>query len=287
MRIRPPLLLLLPFFTGLALFWIIPMARGMILSLRSDELFGETSFVGLEHYFRLAGDARFLHALRNTAVYCGLSLILILPSALALAHLLRRAPDRLRGPLQFFLLLPGLTPPLVLALLYILVFNGPHGILNAVFLQPLGLPSADWIRDPRLIKISLAMLQLWRWSGFIALIFLAGLEGIPRAYYDTARTEGAGVWNLFLHVTLPSLKPVTSFVAAFLFLDAFVLFEGAYVLLGNSGGTLDAGLLLVSYSYYTAFTMGNFGSAAAMAFASLPVILFALWFLLRTAKSKR
>jgi len=259
------------------------MALGFILSLRSDELFGDTSFVGMEHYLQLPRDSRFLHALSNTIIYCGLSLVLILPAALALAHLLRRAPDRLRGPLQFFLLLPGLTPPLVLALLYLLVFNGPHGILNAVMMKPLGLPNADWIRDPRLIKISLAMLQLWRWSGFIALIFQAGLEGVPRAYFDTAKTEGATAWKLFLHVTLPSLKPVTAFVAAFLFLDAFVLFEGAYVLLGNSGGTLDAGLLLVSYSYYTAFTLGNFGSAAAMAFASLPLIMFALWLLLRTA----
>ena len=122
----------------------------------------------------------------------------------------------------------------------------------------------------------------------MTLIFLAGLEGVPRAYYDSIRVEGASAWQRFRHVTLPVMRPVTAFAAAFLLLDTFVLFEGAYVLLGGSGGTLDAGLLLVSYAYFTAFTLRNFGTAAAMAFLSLPLLLIALAALLSTAgKTKR
>jgi ABC-type sugar transport system permease subunit len=238
--------------------------------------------VGLEHYRAVLEDGRFWHALRNAFAYCGLVLLLVPPLGLLLAHGLRSAwgGRALRGPVQFCLMLPGLTPPLVLALLYVLVFSGPRGLLNHFLLQPFGLPNVDWIRDPLFIKPSLALLALWRWTGFVTLIFLSALESLPRAYYDAARTEGANGWQAFRHVSLPLLRPVTAFVAAFLFLDAFVLFEGAYVLLGGSGGALDAGLLPVSYAYFTAFTLGSFGSASAMAFAVMPALLFALWLIL-------
>ncbi|HAO99504.1 MAG TPA: sugar ABC transporter permease [Fibrobacteres bacterium] len=287
-RTKPlPFLLMAPFFAALFVFWLIPVFKGLWLSLQSDELFGDSVFVGLSHYRDLMHDGRFWHALRNTFVYCGMAVILIPPFALALAHLLKHTYRRSRGLIQFCLMMPGLTPPLVLALLYVLVFNGPHGLLNRTFLHPLGLPDIDWIRDPRFIKASLVLLALWRWTGFITLLFLSGLEGIPRSYYDTTRAEGASAWQLFRHVTLPLLRPVTAFVAALLFLDAFALFEGAYVLLGGSGGSLDAGLLLISYSYLTAFTLGSFGSAAAIAFASLPLLMTALWFILSQGRHRK
>jgi ABC-type sugar transport system permease subunit len=277
--------LLAPFFGALLLFWAVPLAKGFVLSLQTNTLFGEPGFAGLENYRSLWGDDRFLHALRNTGVYCAMVLAAVLPFSLLLAHGLRAVNPRLRGLLQFCLLLPGLTPPLVLALLYLMVFNGPQGLLNGIFFHPIGLPGFDWIGDPRLIKFSLVLLMLWRWTGFMTLIFLAGLEGIPRAYYDSIRVEGATGWQRLRHVTLPVLRPVTAFAAAFLLLDTFVLFEGAYVLLGGSGGTLDAGLLLVSYTYFTAFSLGNFGTAAAMSFSSLPLLLMALIALLSTAGS--
>jgi multiple sugar transport system permease protein len=274
---RTPFLLLAPFFAALALFWLVPLFRGLMLSLETNVLFGEPAFAGLANYRALASDPRYAKAVQNTLIYCGLVLLAVLPVSLLMAHLLRRARQGWRAPLQFCLLLPGLTPPLVLALLYLLVFHGPHGLLNMVFLQPFGLPNLDWIGDPRLIKLSLVLLMLWRWTGFMTLIFLAGLEGIPRAYHEAARAEGASSWQRLRLVTLPVLRPVTAFAAAFLLLDAFVLFEGAYVMLGGSGGTLDAGLLLVSYAYFHAFTMGNFGTAAAMSFGSLPLLLIALF----------
>lgn len=237
-------------------------------------------FVGFAHYRELLDDGRFLHALRNTFLYAAMTLSIVTGLSLGLAHLLRRAYASMRGLVLFCLMLPALTPPAVLAFLYILVFNGPHGMLNGLIADPLGLPMVDWIRDPRAIKFSLTLLAVWRWSGFVTLILLSGMEGIPRTYYDLARAEGAGPWGRFRHVTLPMLSHVLAFVGVFLFLDAFVLFEGAYVLLGGSGGTLDAGLLLVGYAYMTAFTLGNFGTAAAMGFSMVPFLMFMVWVLL-------
>ena len=282
---RPlPVLLLAPFFTALFIFWLVPLFHGFRISLEGND---EPGFVRLANYHLLFQDGRFWHAVQNTFIYCGLVILLIPPISLLLAHGLRRAQPRFRGLIQFCLLLPGLTPPLVLAQLYLMVFNGPYGLLNKVFLHSVGLPNVDWIIDPRFIKLSLALLAFWRWTGFITLIFLSGLEGIPKSYYDTARSEGASAWQNFRLVTLPLLRPVTAFVVAFLFLDAFTLFEGAYVLLNSSGGTLDAGLLLVTYSYMTAFRFGNFGSAAAMAFTSLPILMLMLWFILAQGRIQR
>lgn len=262
------------------MFWLIPIAKGFHLSLQSDILFGEPEFAGLANYASLLEDGRFHKALRNTFLYAAMSITGVTAFSLLLAHLLARAFAKARGAMAFCLLLPGLTPPAVLALLYLLIFNGPHGILNQVFAAPLGLPLLDWIRDPRIIKISIMLLTLWRWSGFTTLILLSGMEGIPRSYYDLNRAEGGGPWHAFRHVTLPQLRPVLAFVAVFLFLDAFVLFEGAYILLGGSGGTMDAGLLLVAYAYQTAFTFGKFGSAAAMSFSIVPILMLAVWLML-------
>lgn len=243
-------------------------------------------FIGFAHYGEILRDGRFWHALRNTAAYAAMSITLVTGFSLLLAHLLRRAYARLRGLVIFCLLLPGLTPPAVLAFLYLLVFNGPHGMLNALVADPLGLPMVDWIRDPRVIKFSLVLLALWRWSGFTTLILLSGMDGIPKAYYDLARAEGARGWTVFRHVTLPLLSHVLAFTAVFLFLDAFVLFEGAYILLGGSGGSLDAGLLLVAYTYQTAFTLGRFGTAAAMGFSMVPLLMFAVWLLLLRGRGR-
>lgn len=275
-----PVFLLLPFFAILLLFWLIPILKGFHLSLQSDTLFDEPVFIGFAHYAELLSDARFFHAIRNTFLYAAMSITVVTAFSLALAHLLQRAFASARGAVLFCLMLPGLTPPAVLAFLYLLVFNGPHGMLNGLIAAPLGLPMVDWIRDPRVIKLSLVMLTLWRWSGFTTLILLSGMQGIPKAYYDLARAEGAGAWQRFRHVTWPMLSPVMAFTAVFLFLDAFVLFEGAYILLGGSGGTMDAGLLLVAYIYQTAFTFGNFGTAAAMGFSMVPLLMFMVWLLL-------
>lgn len=281
-----PVFLLLPFFSILVLFWLIPILKGFHLSLQSDTLFDEPVFVGFAHYAELLSDGRFFHAIRNTFLYAAMTICVVTVFSLGLAHLLQRAFASARGAVLFCLMLPGLTPPAVLAFLYLLVFNGPHGMLNGLIAAPLGLPMIDWIRDPRVIKLSLVLLTLWRWSGFTTLILLSGMQGIPRAYYDLARAEGAGPWQRFRHVTLPMLSPVLAFTAVFLFLDAFVLFEGAYILLGGSGGTLDAGLLLVAYTYQTAFTFGKFGTAAAMGFSMVPLLMFMVWLLLLRGRGR-
>jgi ABC-type sugar transport system permease subunit len=279
-RAAAPYLLAAPFFLALAAFWAAPLAEGVAMSLESDTLYGPAHFVGLRHYRALLGDGRFLRALLNTARHAAASIVLVIPLGLALALLVRRAAAPAEPWIRFALLLPALTPPVVLGVLFVLVFAGRHGLLNAV-LAPLGASRLDWLQDPALIPLSLVAQAAWRWTGFVALVLLAGLDGVPRALVLLARAEGAGPFHVFRDVTLPHLRPLLAFCAVFLVLDAFTLFAGAYALLGSSGGTEDAGLLLVGLVYQTAFTYGRFGSAAAMSLAALPILAVALIWLLR------
>jgi multiple sugar transport system permease protein len=264
----------------------LPLAIGIGMSLESDTLYGPTAFVGARHYAEALASGRFWTALWNTTRQAVGSIALTLPLGLGLALALRALPPRGRAAGSLVLVLPALTSPLVLGFLFVLVFAGRHGLLNTVLLAPLGLGPADWLKDPRLIPVSLVFQAVWRFTGLVALILAAGLEAAPRAYTEVARAEGAGPVRTFRDAVLPTLWPYLLFCAALLWLDAFTLFSGAYVLLGASGGTSDAGLLLVTLAYQTAFTYGRFGSAAAESLLAVPVVAGGLFLLLGGWRSR-
>ena len=269
--------LLLPFFAAFVIFWVVPLLGGLRMAVYSDGVFGDTKFVGLDHFQKLGTDESYFKAVRNTFVFAACSIVVIIPLALVLAQLLRVANTRARPGLTFLLLLPGLTPPAVLALLFLLVFHGREGVLNQLFVIPLGFAPINWLKDPAWIMPALVLQSVWRWTGMIAFFVLAGMEAIPRPLYEAAHLETRSRARVFWSVTVPLLRPVLLFSAVYLAVDAFSMFSGAYVLLGASGGTADAGLLLVSYVYQQAFTFGNFGTAAAISVSVAPVLLVLLW----------
>jgi len=270
--------LLAPFFILFALFWLVPLIGGLRISMQSNTLLGEPEFVGLTHFKKVLGDRLFYLSLKNTALYTLGNLLLILPFATLLAVLLRRTWSRLRPLLSYALLLPALTPPIVLGVLFLLVFHGREGLLNQLFVTPFGLKPINWIKDPSWILPALVLQSTWRWTGFMAFFIGCGLEGLPRTTQEAASLDGAGPVRSFFAITLPQLRPVLIFCAAYLFVDAFAMFSGAYLLLGGSGGTANAGLLVVTYVYQTAFFPHNeFGTAAAMSLMTVPVLLLVCW----------
>jgi len=269
--------LLAPYLLFFLAFWLLPLAGGVRLSMQSDVLYGDSEYVGRKHYRALLQDPRLLKALANTALFAAGSIVLILPLALLLAQALRETWRGWRPVLTFALLLPGLTPPVVLALLFLLVFHGEAGLLNQWFVLPLGGQAINWLKDPDYILPALVLQSVWRWTGFVTFFFVAGMNAVPAALYEAAHLETTSRWSVWRHVTLPRLRPVILFAVIYLVIDAFSLFAGAYVLLGGSGGTADAGLLLVSYIYHQAFVLGKFGTAAAVSVLVSPLLLGLLW----------
>ena len=285
-RVRPPLGLLLPFFLLYGLFWLVPLVQGLRLSLFDESIYGGGVFVGVANYAALVRDGRFALALFNTTFYAVGVLVTVVPLAFALALLLGRAPEPLRRVCQFCLLLPSLTAPAALAIFFLLTLNGPDGLLNRLVLLPLGLPVVNWLQDPWAVRSALVMQGVLRWTGLTAFLLAAGLSGIPRAYSEVARLEGATSYQRLRYLTLPLLRPLLAFVALFLVFDAFVLFDGAYVLLRGSGGVADAGLLLVTYSYQSAFSFGDLGYAAAMSYVLVPLLVLFVWLFVRFREAR-
>jgi ABC-type sugar transport system permease subunit len=265
--------LLAPFVALFAMFWLAPLIGGVKLSLQADTLFGPTRFVGLDNYRALLDDPRYFTAFRNTLVYTIASVVVVVPLALLVAEGLHHAWSRARGALSFLLLLPGLTPPAVLALLFLLVFHGRSGLLNRWLVIPFGGEPIDWLKDPQWIMPALVIQTVWRWLGIITFFVLAGRESVPRPLYEAASLETNCRWPVFTRVTVPMLRHVIIFVTVYLVVDAFAMFSGAYLLLGGSGGTADAGLLLINYTHQQAFNFGKFSTATAMSILVAPVLL--------------
>ncbi|MFP6900838.1 MAG: sugar ABC transporter permease [Opitutales bacterium] len=248
-------------------------------------------YVGLSNYSHVVGDRKFHKALVNTLVYCVSVIILVLPLAFLLAQTLFSCSRKLRPFLCLLLLLPALTLPGILSTLFHLFFHGRDGILNQVFVMPLGFEPIKWMLDPAFILPAMVMQAVWRWTGFITLFFLCAMETIPKMQYEAARLEGAGVWRTMKTVTLPGVRHIGIFAAIFLAVDAVASFSGAYSLLGGSGGTADAGLLLVTYVYQIAFPGGSgvhdFPAAAAMSLLIVPVIALATWLFLGLVQPRK
>ena len=321
-KVTALILLLGPFFGFLLVFWVMPLAYGIDLSLQSpdyrpeltnesigsvanpqsesswspgqswDDLVAEgestsgpgEKYVGWSNYSHLLGDAKFHKALGNTLVYCVSVIILVLPLAFLLSQVLFSSSVKTRPLLSLLLLLPALTLPGILGTLFHLFFHGRHGILNQAFVIPLGFEPINWMLDPSFILPAMVMQAVWRWTGFITLFFLCAMETIPKLQYEAARLEGASVWWTMRTVTWPGVRHVAIFAAIFLTVDAVASFSGAYSLLGGSGGTADAGLLVVTYVYQIAFPGGSgvhdFPSAAAMSLMIAPAMAFATWLFL-------
>lgn len=262
--------LLAPFFLLLSLFWLIPLGKGLLLSLESDTLFGESTFVGLQHYRDLLSDSRYWRAVLNTSVFTVATIAITITLALVFAHALQLCSRRLQGPLAFGLMIPGLCPPTVLALLFLLVFHGKEGLLNRWIVQPLGFETINWLSDPDFILAAVVIQAIWRWTGFMAFFLLCALNARPQEILDASKMDGVGVCSRFVHVTLPLIAPTLTFCLIYLIIDCFAQFAGSYVLFGGSGGTEDAGLLLVTYAYQKAFIGGGFGSGTAVSLSIVP-----------------
>ena len=274
------ILLLGPFLLCFALFWLMPLIWGLDLSFRTNGLYGPGDFIGLENYRFILEDPLYKKAIQNTAIYTMCSIGIIIPLGFLLAHLIRQSFTKLQPILTFCILLPGLTPPAVLSILFLLFFHGDQGILNRVLIIPFGMEPINWIHDPQFIMGSLIFQSVWRWTGFIAFFFLCGMDALPKAYTEAAKIEGSGPLRTLFHVTLPLVKHIIIFAIVFLFVDAFSMFSGAYSLLGGSGGPGNAGLLLVTHVYHTAFVKGNFGDASAIVFTIAPVLILIIYWII-------
>ncbi len=268
-----PYVFISPFYILFGLFLVIPIGVGVYLSFTEWGGFGSPEFVGSANYQRLFQDSNFYTALTNTLVYVLVSLLVVVPLALLIAQALNGRGLKARDFFRFVYFTPTVLSPIVIALVFQLLYDKNFGLLNAMIQATIGGAGIDWLGSPIWAKVSVSILIIWRWTGYLTIFFLAGLQGVPRELYEAAEIDGAGPVKRFFNITIPSLRPVTAFVVVTSLVGSAQIFEEPYLL--TAGGPDFATLSVAQFIYRAAFQRQEIGYSAAAGVA-LFVIVFGI-----------
>ncbi|WP_314587736.1 sugar ABC transporter permease [Paenibacillus terrigena] len=218
---------LLPSAIGFALFYIIPFVMGLVYSMMDRTVGG--SFVGMANYQELLSSGSFRKAASNTFWFTAVNVPLMLLLSLVIAILLNRNLY-LRNFLRMAYVLPLVVPVASVVMVWQVIFDW-NGSLNA-WLHGFGLDQIDWMKSTWARGV-VSVFYLWKHVGYNIILFLAGLQGIPRDYYETANIEGAGKWRQFYNITLVYLTPTMVFVVLMSIMNTFKIFRETYLIAGD------------------------------------------------------
>ncbi|SED58238.1 carbohydrate ABC transporter permease [Ruania alba] len=257
---------ILPNFIGFAVLTLVPVLILFYLAFTSWNAFGQADWIGLENFERLLTDGTFHTALANTAYYALMHIPLTLAASLGLALLLNH---KMRG-IAFFrtvAFFPYITSIVAIAVVWNMLFSPDSGPINQ-FLMAVGIDNPPgWTTSASWSMPSIVLVSVWREMGYYMLLFLAGLQAIPRELYEAARVDGAHAVQRFWNVTVPSLRPTTFFVTVILTIQSFKILD--LILVMTDGGPGTSTLVLAQYIYRKGFEENDFGYASAVA-----VVLF-------------
>ncbi|MBC7273457.1 MAG: sugar ABC transporter permease [Streptomyces sp.] len=273
-RRRPflaPYLFVAPFFLVFAAFGLYPLVFALQLSFTDWKGAGDAHFIGFENYSYLLTSPEFWSSLGNSAVLWLLIVPVQIIGGLAAAVLLANARLRLRGMFRVAFIAPFVTPLVAMAQVWIVVFDTDYGLVNHLF-QLVGLPEVAWLTSTSWAKPTLALLFLWKTTGFAIIILLAGLQAVPPDVYEAAALDGASRRRQFWSLTLPLVRRSIAFLVVIQTLAVFQMFAEPFVVTqgGPYGSTTTGGLYL-----YDHITSSDLGTGAANSFL-LVLLVFAL-----------
>jgi len=221
-------------------------------------------FIGLANYAAILGDPRFWSAMAHTAFFTATSVALELALGLTLALAMNRA-FRGRGLVRAAVLVPWAIPTVVSALLWRFLFDAEAGLANAVLMSVGALDEPIvWFVRATTAWVPIVLADVWKTTPFVALLLLAGLQGIDETLHEAAAVDGAGAWRRLRHVTLPLLKPAVLVVLIFRTLDAFRVFDLIYVLTGGGPGTSTEPISLYAFNALLQNLRFGYGSALSI-----------------------
>jgi multiple sugar transport system permease protein len=275
---------LLPWLIGTLVFLVGPMVFSLYLSMTDWTMIAAPNWVGLANYQEmLFQDYRFWQSLRVTGVYIVLSVPVYIIVGLAGALLLNL---KLWGMRLFrtILFLPSVLSGVAVAVLWLQLLNPDLGIINQ-FLRAIGIARPPlWFNDPNWAVPALVITGLWGVFGGGAIIYLAGLQNISPSLYEAARLDGANVFQLFRHITIPMLTPTLFFVVLTSLIGAFQIFDTAFVIGGSRGGFSDSLLFYLLYMWQSGFRDGRLGYASALGWVLFLIAGIVVLVLMRTSE---
>ena len=266
-----PYTFLLPYLAIFLLFWAWPILYSVYLSFLDTRGFPWAVEPGV-NWGRILNDPFFIQAFRNTLVLLAVQVPVMLVLATGLAVGLNSPLLKFRGFYRFAFFAPVVVGSVAYSAVFRLLFNTQNGAVNAA-LTGLGLPRVDWLNAPVPAFILIVLTVTWRWTGYNAIIILAGLQNIPLELYEAARIDGATPWQQFWGITLPLLRPILLFALVLSVIGTLQLFTEPFLI--TAGGPGNATLTLGVYLYQQGFRSFNFGYASAIGYAiALLAVLF-------------
>jgi len=268
-----PYLFLLPYLVVFVLFRFGPVVGGFLTSLTAWSIVGAPKYVGLENYRALVHDPLFYTSVENTFYFLLLTAPTLIVLGLAFALLLNR-PIAGRGVARVLVFAPYAMMSAVVGILWTWILDSNFGLLN-YYLAKVHLGPVPWLSSETAAMPAIALTTVWWTIGYNVVIFLAGLQDIPPQLEESARIDGAGVWQVLWHITLPLLRPTTFVVVMLTVINTFQVFDQVYVMTGGGPGT--ATLTLVQYLYYQAFQTFKLGYGSAIAYVTFALLLVMAW----------
>lgn len=275
-----------PALAGFALFNLWPMLASLWLSFCQYDVVSPPRFHGLRNYaYLLTSDPAFWPSVKVTLLFTTVQLPLALAAALGVALLLNQ-PVRARGFWRAVYFMPSILPQAASVAVFVYIFQADGGLLNRA-LAAVGIAGPAWLTSPAWTLPSLVLISLWGF-GYPMVIFLGGLQNVPRELYEAAHIDGADAWARFRHVTLPLISPVFFFNLVMGVIGALKVFDLAYTFGAAQGltpggparSTLFYGLNL----YQQAFAYFHMGLASAMAWLLFAVIVLITWLNFRLSR---
>lgn len=281
-NLRMGLLFISPWIVGFVAFLLYPFLYTIWIGFTQYSGFGDPVWTGLANYRQLFADDLFWKALYNTIFYTGLAIPIGVVVAMALALAMNQSMPEV-AVYRAILYLPSIMPLFALSFIFSALMDPTQGIFNQGLIT-LGLPNVNWFGDPRYSKIALVMLAQFG-AGQAALIFLAGLKGIPTTLYEAASLDGASVWRRFWNITVPMMTPVILYDLILGLSLGIQIFTQIIVIFGNDppGNPSDSTLSYVLYLYNNGFRYGQMGYAAAMAWVLFLITMVLAYFIFRTS----
>jgi len=279
---RAGIIFSLPVILGFLIFVLGPMVASFYLSLTDYRITGETEFIGFEHYIRMFSgeDLFFYQSLLVTTYYVLLAVPAGIIFSFAIAMLMNQ---EIKGRALFrtIFYLPTIVPVVASSLVWMWLLNPDLGLLNSI-LRGMGLPTSMWLFGERTAVPSMVLMSLWTTGGPM-IIFLAGLQGIPRHLYEALDVDGGNAIHKFRYITIPMMTPTIFFNLIMGLIGAFQVFAQAFIM--TNGGPNNATLFYVFHMYRTAFIQSRMGEASAWAWVLFVIIAFFTFIAFKSSSS--
>jgi len=271
-------LFILPALINFTIFRYIPIFISTYASMFEYSLLGGYGdFIGLQHYQRMMTDPVFWRSLQATVLFVLYKVPLQVAFSLGLAILLVRQSLG-TAIVRSAILTPMVTSIIIVSIIWAMMFQSQNGLFQSM-LVAMGFRKTPFLSDVNLALPAISVMMIWKDIGFSFIIFVAGLKGISETYYEAAIVDGANNWQLFLHITLPLLKPMLMFVIVTQTIFSFQVFVPVYQM--TQGGPLDSTKVIVYYIYQQGFRFQDMGYASAISIVTLVLLLLVSWLQMR------